>query len=969
MPSILEADEGSALAESIHGTRPWTAATLDRLLATFQARAATDPFSNPVILFAIELTRRLENGTLNLDGLDDVVGELTAEAFKHRADRLSVYLGEAAPAMNRATIRAHINRLARDHDFHGFRGIVERPVAGVVFTAHPTFTMSLEIARSLSELACHETRDGNPLSEADCSARIAYARATQHRPPEDLTIELEQAWSHEALTHAHTALRELNRIILEVAREHWPTRWTELNPNLITLASWVGYDQDGRTDVTSLRSFGVRIADKQAALKVYRSLLLGIKARAPTGLTAELETAEQMLDRALEVLAQQVEALRLAERHPRRLADFSRNMVEGRSAALVDLAPLVKVLNTLQNQMTDDTQRTEVVVLRSLIEAHGATLAHVHVRLNASQLHNAIRYKVGLETNPNDVSNRRWYLHTINDLLDGVSPCTINFAALMAEQTSARRLIMTVAQMLKLIDSATPIRFLIAETKSGFTLLTALYFARLFGIDRQIEISPLFETEEAFERGHRVIEEALRSRHYRDYLTSLGRLAIQFGYSDSGRFVGQLAASFKIERLRLRLAQLLERHGLGSVEVILFNTHGESLGRGNHPRTLLDRLAYLVPGPNRREFAKRGIKVKEEVSFQGGDGFLPFLTPSGALAVISRMIDFTFGDAEAEGEDPIYSAPDYAAEFFATIQQEFARMVDDPDYATLLGLFGVRLLYPSGSRPAAREGETGARSTSITHPSQLRAIPNNAVLQQIGFLANTLYGVGRAVARDPDMFAVMRERSPRFRRAFDLVNAALEFSDLNVTRAYAHTFDSGLWLINAGRARSLAHKKALRELAKTTENIGQFDRLARVIRRLQGDYFLLTESVSPSESDRRGRILLLHGLRIAVIQRVVFLSMSIPDFAPQQGVTRDEILARIAALDVPYAVERLQQIFPSRNSTVSRESDFGEYSDYRPEAASSYANEHHRVFSPIMRLYEMARSIGSALNHEFGAIG
>jgi len=110
---------------------------------------------------------------------------------------------------------------------------------------------------------------------------------------------------------------------------------------------------------------------------------------------------------------------------------------------------------------------------------------------------------------------------------------------------------MTVAQTLKLIDSGAPIRFLIAETESGFTLLTALYFARLFGIERFIEISPLFETEEAFERGQRVIEEALRSRHFRDYLTALGRLAIQFGYSDSGRFVGQMAASFKIERLRL----------------------------------------------------------------------------------------------------------------------------------------------------------------------------------------------------------------------------------------------------------------------------------------------------------------------------------------------------------------------------------------------------------------------------------
>jgi hypothetical protein len=51
-------------------------------------------------------------------------------------------------------------------------------------------------------------------------------------------------------------------------------------------------------------------------------------------------------------------------------------------------------------------------------------------------------------------------------------------------------------------------------------------------------------------------------------------IAVQFGYSDSGRFIGQMAATFRIERLRLRIAQLLERHALESLEIILFNTHG-----------------------------------------------------------------------------------------------------------------------------------------------------------------------------------------------------------------------------------------------------------------------------------------------------------------------------------------------------------------------------------------------------------
>ena len=59
-----------------------------------------------------------------------------------------------------------------------------------------------------------------------------------------------------------------------------------------------------------------------------------------------------------------------------------------------------------------------------------------------------------------------------------------------------------------------------------------------------------------------VLEEALRSPHYRDYLKTTGKLALQFGYSDSGRYVGQLAASYLIERLRLKIGQTLEHHGV-----------------------------------------------------------------------------------------------------------------------------------------------------------------------------------------------------------------------------------------------------------------------------------------------------------------------------------------------------------------------------------------------------------------------
>ncbi|MFX7242988.1 hypothetical protein ABTI79_20065, partial [Acinetobacter baumannii] len=85
----------------------------------------------------------------------------------------------------------------------------------------------------------------------------------------------------------------------------------------------------------------------------------------------------------------------------------------------------------------------------------------------------------------------------------------------------------------------------------------------------------------------------------------------------------------------------------------------------------------------------------------------------------------------------------------------------------LLGTFGPSLIDRTGSRPVARQSDGGGPA-AITHPRQMRAIPNNAILHQLGYLANSLHGVGRAAHRAPELFRHMRQKSVRFSRAFRL---------------------------------------------------------------------------------------------------------------------------------------------------------------------------------------------------------
>ena len=159
---------------------------------------------------------------------------------------------------------------------------------------------------------------------------------------------------------------------------------------------------------------------------------------------------------------------------------------------------------------------------------------------------------------------------------------------------------MVIAQIRKYIDRTGPVRFLIAECETAYTVLCALYFARLFGVEECIDISPLFETQRALEVGSRVIDQLLENPHFRGYIERRGRICVQTGFSDAGRYLGQIAAAASIERFRIRLADVLANHGLKGIDVVVFDTHGESIGRGAHPGSFPERLAYTNPPASRR---------------------------------------------------------------------------------------------------------------------------------------------------------------------------------------------------------------------------------------------------------------------------------------------------------------------------------------------------------------------------------
>jgi phosphoenolpyruvate carboxylase len=917
---------------------PPLAPALIELVDQARHRSHDDPFGSPVLAVALAITRRVDAGEIGMAELEQVVRTLRDAAFADRAARLRAYVGGMVD--DAAALDALAARVARPDPtdspvrLREYRAAIERTRFAAVFTAHPTFSLPPAISAALAAAAC-----GDPAPSFD-----------SHRPQRPtLSDEFQQAAS--AIARGRDALDVLSAALLRTAAKTWPDQWKTLVPRPVILTSWVGYDTDGRTDIGWWDTLRLRLVMK-------RLQLARVQAQAAASEGADGPIAARIGEALAAVEAQIAACPDAADAD--QVAAFAHALVGQRDAALVTPAPILALFDAAIATAED---AMPLCVARAGLASHGLSLAHTHVRLNASQLHNAARVRLGLAEPPADASRRRVLLAAINEALDRVQPEPVDFGSLLAEPASAVRLMMTVAQIVKHIDAATPVRFLIAETESGYALLCALWLARLFGIEKLIEISPLFETAEALEQGHRVIAEALRSPHWCAYLRATGKLCLQFGYSDSGRYVGQLAASYLIERLRLKIAELLARHGLADIEVVLFDTHGESIGRGAHPGSLADRLKYLSPTVSRQALSKAGIKVREESAFQGGDGYMLFGTPALALATVARIAEHAFAEIPP-GEDPIYAEPDFAADFFATIGTTMAELVEDPGYAALLGAFGPALLDPTGSRPSARQSDSGGPAT-IRHPRELRAIPNNAILQQLGWCANTLHGLGAAAARHPDAFAPLMRDSPRFRRAMDFAAHALAHSDLDVLRAIVGLIDPGAWLDRAPHATIEGRRAALVGVARSLDQLDLWRPVMAMVRRIQLDRLALA-AAWPDAPRMKSREVLLHALRIAVIQRIWLLGTEIPEFSPRHTLTRHALERRLLHLDVPASLALLADIFPTTpNPATAR--DYAEPPGRR--SAVSYATEHDTIFEPMARLFAVAREIGAAITHEVGALG
>ena len=920
-------------------------AALDQRLKELHPRTAETPLFNPVFQLGLELSRELESGKLGLADLESLVAELECQGLQSRAERLTRLVGPVDPAVNDASI-AQLTE--EEPDFGAFAARWATPLAHVVFTAHPTFLLSPAQAQAVAASA-----------SAGAIGQDATCLASPERQP--ITLDSEHAQAMTALAHAQTARDRIAGLLFTAARRRWPDQWRQLAPVPLRLASWVGYDMDGRTDITWATSLRYRLSEKAERLAGY--------ARALASVAADLAVN---LDRASAYAAERAASFGADLAAPAALSAAANAFTADHPDKLTSLAVVIGELET-RAATADDAAAETLLRVVSAMRADGLGMGWVHFRVNASQLQNAIRRRIDPDGKLDLGSQAA--LMRLRELLGAVKPLRANMAALAIENSTAVRQFLLIAQILHHVDADTPVRMLVAECEQPTTVLAALYFAELFGVADKVDVSPLFETESALEHGGRFLDAVLSEPHYQAYARRRGRVSIQTGFSDAGRFVGQIPAALAIERLQGRLSEAMAANGLTDVAALIFNTHGESMGRGAHPTSFADRLEWPLSPWARRRFVRAGIELAPEVSFQGGDGYLFFGTPELAYATLTRFAELAPARADADtAPDPFYRRTDLSLDFYRAIRRVQQGYLASTTYARAVTAFGLGLLNETGSRKSRRQSDLAADRTMSLR--QIRAIPHNAVLQQLGYPVNVIAGFGTAADGNYEAIAGLLRESHRGRQLVRLVRAANSLASIKTVAAYGELFNSAYWASRPYRGDEEGIADACLALAEhltKDDRTGVFRRFAS---RLRVDALKLHKLLAliPDEAPLQGReqvrreLGVLQALRLTLFQHMFIRAVSVPAFSRANDISRDDVLEMVFTLRIDEALAQLRRAFPASAPGVD---DFAvtEPSDYPDEGAVGYGAIHRDNIEPIAAAHALVLRITTAIANQFGAHG
>lgn len=916
-----------------------------------------NPMTNSVQRLSHDLAVALEQGQTTLSMVNTLMEELASEALIERADRFR----DAHQTKGDNVPGVYVQEQFGDDEFAKLKSAIETTRGGIVFTGHPTFAISRRLRDDFVDYV--ESDEGDQRKKA-----ADALRRNRHRPDDDITIFSEHEDVKKAISNAAVALDTINQGLLVQAEKKFPNEWHTLSPTPLSVATWVGYDLDGRTDIHWGQTLTIRLNEKAEQLEAYARQLREIsgleESTEATSLADDLARAATLTANQASLFADDLDdpdvvvraANALSENHPDRLISLS--SIIKRVTKLIDVHPTRQI-------------RLELCLLRARMKAMGLGLARIHLRVNAAQVRSTLRHDFGVQSDADFMG--RSALEIAAKQAKIAESHQINFTSVFLEQMTARRQFMLCAQILKHIDADTPIRFLIAECEAPATVMGAVYLARAYGVANKLDISPLFETPEALERGGRFLERLLQEEEYRHYVQERGRISIQLGFSDSGRFMGQIAADLAIERLHILLARALSSANLTSIEALIFNTNGESMGRGGYPSTIEDRLHHLITPWTRARYSHDKIALNVESAFQGGEGFLHFQTPTMAIKAISEIFRVSFQEWQRDEKDMYYRDINFSWDYYRGVKSWQEALFDNPDYTRAISSFGQKFLFTTGSRKVRRQRK-GAADMS---PRALRAIPHNAILQQMAIPANVACGTGTTIRQEADRFIDFVKNSDRMRRLMRMAERARNMTSLPAFLGYANIYNASYWTRRATATSDTGCAECYLTIAKQLEDQVVFTALGRLGNKFAVDlssFDIILNGIygadrTPARHEGRLHLHVLHALRQSVIMHALILLTRLPGFSGRHEVTHSDLMDMILHLQIDDVIQLLDEIFPVSRPEIDAMAGVLEETSLDLHEQGGYPDVHSDVVAPLKEIQKIILETGVAISHFYGAYG
>ncbi len=472
------------------------------------------------------------------------------------------------------------------------RDMLQNMEVRLVLTAHPSEAKRKEILIKLRQIALlMRDRDRYELLPREQSIlvdklaeRIEEMWHTRPVRATKATVTDEVNFGLYFLTNViMDGVADIYEELLRCLNHHYPDEnWDDI-PSPLRFASWVGGDRDGNPNVTADVTLETIETLRRASQQVYlrdlellRETLTQAEDEMP-GVTNHLPHYDDLAEReAAELYPGEVYRQQMALIYDR----IATNHYHTSKELLRDLEPVVE---SLRKSGGARAVRGRLGRLLLRVRLFGIHLVPLEIREDASRHTTALEelfrlYGLAYDY-PNLPEEEKQRLLT-RELQNErpLFPEKPHFSAITNEAIATWRMIATAHATYgtSCIDTV-----IASMSKEPSDVLTMLLLAREVGIEKDIDIVPLFETVDDLINAPETMRTLFANREYWAYLEGRGKVQqIMLGYSDSNKDGGYLAANWSLYKAQSALSAVCKEHG---VRVELFHGRGGSIGRGGGP--------------------------------------------------------------------------------------------------------------------------------------------------------------------------------------------------------------------------------------------------------------------------------------------------------------------------------------------------------------------------------------------------